>query len=233
MSRRHPSSLPLALLWLGFAIATAWAQAGPLPETLRVGLATDLPRVSVPWNSQQLVAEASGGVVAKLSSMKIEPAVEILTPAVFRLQVAALKDEGQALGLAAQLRQESADVVFDAGSDLYRVRIGSYSTREEAEQAQGRVAMQGLSQTWVVSEKGRLGRADLVVTQGDRRVQVPGRWLSLRNSVNGSGVRILDGQFRGQVLIYLNDRGLLNVINELPVEEYLRGVVPKEMGPII
>ncbi len=233
MSRRHPSSLSLALLWLGFAIATAWAQAGPLPETLRVGLATDLPRVSVPWNSQQLVAEASGGVVAKLSSMKIEPAVEILTPAVFRLQVAALKDEGQALGLAAQLRQESADVVFDAGSDLYRVRIGSYSTREEAEQAQGRVAMQGLSQTWVVSEKGKLGRADLVVTQGDRRVQVPGRWLSLRNSVNGSGVRILDGQFRGQVLIYLNDRGLLNVINELPVEEYLRGVVPKEMGPVM
>ena len=91
--------------------------------------------------------------------------------------------------------------------------------------------MQGLSQTWVVSEKGELGRADLVVTQGDRRVQVPGRWLSLRNSVEGEGVRVLDGRFRGQVLIHLNDRGLLNVINELPVEEYLRGVVPKEMGP--
>ena len=236
MSRRHHSFLPLAILLLGFAIATARAQAGPLPVTLRVGLATDLPTVSVPWSSQQLVAEASGGVVAKLSSMRIEPVVEILTPAVFRLQVAALKDEGQAQGLAAQLRQslqESADVIFDAGSDLYRVRIGSFGTREEAERAQGQVAMQGLSQTWVVSEKGDLGRADLVVTQGDQRFQVTGRWLSLRNSVNGGGVSILEGRFRGQILIYLNDRGLLNVINELPVEEYLRGVVPKEMGPVM
>lgn len=233
--RRKPGLLPrLALLLLALPVGMAEAQSSSLPATLRVGLATDLPAVSVPWNSAQLVAEADGGVVAKLSSMKIEPAVEILTPAVFRLQVAALKDEGQAHGLAAQLRQslqESADVVFDAGSDLYRVRIGSYRTREEAEQAQGQVAMQGVSQTWVVSEKGELGRADLVVTQGDRRVQVPGRWLSLRNSVNGGGVEILDGRYRGQILIYLNDRGLLNVINKLSVEDYLRGVVPKEMGP--
>ena len=81
--------------------------------------------------------------MARLSSMRVEPTVEILTPAVFRLQVAALKDEGQAHGLANQLRESlnlSADVVFDAGSDLYRVRIGSYKTREEAEREQGRVA---------------------------------------------------------------------------------------------
>ena len=65
----------------------------------------------------------------------------------------------------------------------------------------------------MVSEKGRLGRADLIVTQGDRQVTVPGRWLSLRNSVDGEGVRVLEGIYRGRVLIYLNDRGLLNVIN--------------------
>ena len=43
----------------------------------------------------------------------------------------------------------------------------------------------------------------------------------------------MEGQFRGRILIFVNDRGLLNVINELPLEEYLRGVVPKEMGPEI
>jgi stage II sporulation protein D len=226
----------VSCLWVLLGPALGSAQVDSSTQTLRVGLATDLAAVSIPWNSQQLLAEASGGVVAKLSSMKIEPSVEIVTPAVFRLQVAALKDEGQAHGLAAQLRQslgESADVVFDAGSDLYRVRIGSYRTREEAETAQGRVSLQGLSQTWVVSEKGQLGRAELVVSQGDRRIVVPSRWLSLRSSENGNGVQTAEGRFRDRILIFLNDRGLLNLINELPLEEYLRGVVPKEMGPEI
>jgi stage II sporulation protein D len=33
------------------------------------------------------------------------------------------------------------------------------------------------------------------------------------------------------VLVYLNDRGMLNLINEVTLEDYLRGVVPREMGP--
>jgi stage II sporulation protein D len=33
------------------------------------------------------------------------------------------------------------------------------------------------------------------------------------------------------MLVYLNDRGTLNLINELSLEDYLRGVVPREMGP--
>ncbi len=221
---------------IGLLVAVGTVPTGSAAQTLRVGLATDLPAVSIPWNSNQLIVGNLLGEVVRLSSMKIVPSVEIITPAVFRLQVAALKDEGQAHGLAAQLRQSlavSADVVFDAGSDLYRVRAGSYRTRAEAEQAQGRVALQGLSQTWVVSERGELGRADLSVSQGERRYPISGRWMSLRSSVEGAGVRVLNGRFRGRILIYLNDRGLLNVINELPVEEYLRGVVPKEMGPAL
>lgn len=200
---------------------------------LRVGLATDLSSLSVPWNGTQLVAESSGRVVARLSSLRIEPAAEIVSPGVFRLQAAALKDEGQAQGLAQQLQrslEEPADVVFDAGSDLYRVRVGRYATRAEAERAQGRMALNGLSQSWVVSEKGELGKTELRLSQGEDSFMVAGRWLSLRDG-NGGGVRVLDGTYRGRVLVFLNDRGLLNVINELAVEEYLRGVVPMEMGP--
>lgn len=233
MSKAKILLLAMVLLSL---VMPGLATGVTVPGRLRVGLATDLPSVSVPRNSPQLVAESTGKEVARLSSMKIEPVVEILTPAVFRLQVAALKDEGQAHGLAAQLRRsqgESADAVFDAGSDLYKVRFGSYGTREEAEQSQRRLATEGFSQTWVVSEKGKFGKALLRVSQGERSVEVPGRWLSLRNSTPDGGVRILDGRYRGQILVFLNDRGLLNVINQLTIEEYLRGVVPKEMGPIV
>ena len=230
-------------IWVAFLalLSSSWVDQGrvaaaPVPDRLRVGLATDLPSIVVPRNSQPLVVASAGVAKANLSSMTIEPVAEILTPGVFRLQIAALKDEGQAQGLAAQLRQsqgQSADAVFDAGTDLYKVRVGRYATREEAEQAQGRLATRGFNQSWIVSEKGEFGKALLRVSQGDRRIDIPGRWLSLRSSSASGGVRILDGRFRGQILIYLNDRGLLNVINELSVEDYLRGVVPKEMGPVV
>jgi stage II sporulation protein D len=38
-------------------------------------------------------------------------------------------------------------------------------------------------------------------------------------------------RYRGTIEVYLNERGRLNVINELTIEEYLRGVVPRELGP--
>ncbi len=38
-------------------------------------------------------------------------------------------------------------------------------------------------------------------------------------------------RYRGRLVVYLNDRGRLNLVNELPIEQYLRGVVPRELGP--
>jgi stage II sporulation protein D len=49
--------------------------------------------------------------------------------------------------------------------------------------------------------------------------------------VGSAGIRVQGHRYRGRILVFLNDRGTLNLINELPVEDYLRGVVPSEMGP--
>ncbi|HSS50848.1 MAG TPA: SpoIID/LytB domain-containing protein, partial [Thermoanaerobaculia bacterium] len=70
----------------------------------------------------------------------------------------------------------------------------------------------------------------LRLTQGATSRVYPGRWLSVA-PVSALSVRVQGKRYRGRMLVYLNDRGALNLINELPVEEYLRGVVPSEMGP--
>ena len=44
-------------------------------------------------------------------------------------------------------------------------------------------------------------------------------------------VRIQDRRYRGAIEIFLNDRALINVINAVALEDYLRGVVPLELGP--
>ncbi|MBV9495768.1 MAG: SpoIID/LytB domain-containing protein, partial [Acidobacteria bacterium] len=46
-------------------------------------------------------------------------------------------------------------------------------------------------------------------------------------------VRIADKPYRTAARVWINPRGTFNVINELNLEDYLRGVVPAEMGPKI
>ena len=89
----------------------------------------------------------------------------------------------------------------------------------------------GVTGAFVVNEGGGVTEPALRLTQGQTPTVYPGRWLSVgagrrRRACGCSGKR-----YRGRMLVYLNDRGALNLINELPVEDYLRGVVPSEMGP--
>jgi stage II sporulation protein D len=44
-------------------------------------------------------------------------------------------------------------------------------------------------------------------------------------------VRVDGKDYRGEIHLVLNPRGRINVVNSLPLEEYLRGVVPVELSP--
>ena len=121
---------------------------------------------------------------------------------------------------------------FDVSSSLYRVRLGRFETRDAADRLAQRLVDQGIDGTWVAVEGGGLEHAALVLADGEPRAprEAEGRWLVVEPDAQ-SGVRLERGRFRGRILVYLNDRGLLNLIDELPLEDYLRGVVPVEMGP--
>ncbi|HZI63224.1 MAG TPA: SPOR domain-containing protein, partial [Thermoanaerobaculia bacterium] len=206
------------------------APAAATASLLRVGLATDLPRLALPCCDAAVAAEIGGRSVAVTAPLDIEPLATVASLGVWRLQVAALKDEGQARGLAAALARASgtaADAVFDARTDLYRVRVGRYSTRAQAEAAQPGLAGLGVEHSFPVTEGGGVADPGFRVTQRGKTSRVDGRWLAVRAEGEG-GVRVERRRYRGRILVYLNDRGLLNLINEVPVEQYLRGVVPSE-----
>ncbi len=46
-----------------------------------------------------------------------------------------------------------------------------------------------------------------------------------------AAVRIGNKDYRGEIHLVLNPRGRINVVNALPLEDYLRGVVPMELSP--
>jgi stage II sporulation protein D len=220
--------------------APAPSSLPPLPETVRVGLATDQEEVVFPSGGEELEVLSGATRVAVASALRVRPAAGAARPGAYRLQVAALKDEGQAQGLAEQLERRTGEpsaVVFDAGTDLYRVRVGRYPTRAAAEAGQRLLGQHNVHDSWVVSEEGGLEDPAFSIVRGSESRRVEGRWLEVRQApaanAEGVGVRVLDRRFRGTILLYLNDRGSINVINRVGFEDYLRGVVPREMGPKI
>lgn len=208
-------------------------QGPEAPLVIRVGLASDLESVTLPCCEDRLAAAVETRTVPVASTLRVEPAPAGARKGFFRLQIAALRDERQSQDLARRLAQETgqpAEATFDAGIDLYRVRVGHYATREEAERDLRRLGAIGVIGGFVVNDGGGVSDPAIRLTQGGVSSTIPGRWLSVSRT-EGDGIRVSGKRYRGRILVYLNDRGLLNLINEVPVEQYLRGVVPSEMGP--
>lgn len=203
------------------------------PFLLRVGLATDLDTYTLPCCDPRLTLELGTERLPADAEIHVAPATTVANRAIYRLQVAAFKDEGQARRLAREVAGSTglaSEAVFDAGTDLYRVRVGRFATHAEAEAAKGRMVQLGLDHAWVSTEGGKLQNPALEITLGQRRFLVSGRELAIASPPD-LGFPHDRGRYRGKLVIFLNDRGKLNLIDELSIEDYLRGVVPKEMGP--
>jgi peptidoglycan hydrolase-like amidase len=212
----------------------AVGEAAPVtPILLKVGLASDLQVVTLPCCEAGLRLSVGEKVVAAIAAVRVEPASGGARQGIYRLQVAALRDERQAQDLARRLERDTGlpgDAHFDAGIDLYRVRLGRYANREAADVDMRRLSTFGVTGAFVVYEGGSVSEPALRVVQGDASAVYPGRWVAV-DPVTEGGIRVQGHRYRGRILVFLNDRGTLNLIDELPVEDYLRGVVPSEMGP--
>src|SRR6185369_12109540 len=127
------------------------------PLLLKVGLASDLETVTLPCCEEGLIASVVPVTVPVTSTLKVEPAAASASQGSYRLQVAALRDELQATELAKRLEKatgQPGEAHFDAGIDLYRVRLGQYATREEAEKDSRRLGSIGVVGAFVVNEGG-------------------------------------------------------------------------------
>jgi len=82
------------------------------------------------------------------------------------------------------------------------------------------------SDTWTVQREGAQLRA--VRSGGSRTPAATGPFVA-RPEDERSFIRVGGKRYRGEVFVTLSDSGLL-VVNHLPVESYLRGVVPLEIG---
>jgi stage II sporulation protein D len=154
----------------------------------------------------------------------------------YAVQVSAISDETSANELAEKLRAENAgmrvDVIFDPAAGVRRIIAGDFAAQLAANPLRDQLTARGYGKDMLVVrrptdqpfEKKLLFADD----EGDTNAFAAESVLIL--PMTAETITIDDKPYRGAARVFINSRGLFNVINELNLEDYLRGVVPAELG---
>ena len=152
------------------------------------------------------------------------------------MQAGAFSQEEPARVRLAQLSQTygaEGAVAFSAERGVYRVLLGRFATRAEADAFVQR--LQEAGQEGIVAEGAppAPGAAPPTISVtaeegGPRRFASP---LDLFPGPGHGPVQVDGKPYRGALRVFVNPRGTLSVVNLVDLEEYLYGVVPAEMGP--
>jgi|PersoiStandDraft_1058852.scaffolds.fasta_scaffold09292_2 stage II sporulation protein D len=197
------------------------------PPVLRVGLASDLSEATLPGRGLPWMIIAGKDRLTRRGPLAFAPGGGA---AVWRLQVGAFTEEAMAKSAAGAHEQQfhlPATVAFSAEKGLYLVRLGQFPGSAEARAAAAPLEAAGI-ESFAVSENA--GGSFLTLrdeTGADLRLPATADALPPA----GTLVEFHGKRYRGGIRVLTNARGLLTVVNLVPIEDYLRGVVPAEMGP--
>lgn len=206
------------------------------PPLVKVGLLSDQPRVSFPRidDGYILVSDAGPSRINRGFSVAA-PLAD--TPSVrYAVQVASLSDATSAGALEEKLRAETgqrADRVFDPAGGAYRIIAGDFPDEAAAIPLRDRLILGGYGRDMIIvrrpSDQSFQRVLQLIDDEGERHNITTASLLVL--PAVKDPVLIGGKPYRGGARLFINARGLINVINELNLEDYVRGVVPAELGP--
>jgi stage II sporulation protein D len=251
---RRSSSSALALFAAAAILLGACVDGGPLEPMaptgaplrdevgatafngdIRIGVVPSAASVSIGSAADfSLVEKATGRVLMSGSAGSATVTLESVIHSWFRLQVVC----GSETNVAARRAAAEADghptfTEFVQAANCTRLFIGRFPTNAPfAERNAYRNLL--ISQGHAGTDSFWATKADPGVTE--YRVTL-GAQVATSNSpvvlTASSGIVTIAGvRYRGAAEVRVNGSGMLAGINELPLEEYLYGVVPRELGPI-
>ncbi len=216
--------------------------AAPLAPKVRIGLTNDPVKVRVFANGGLTVLDPVRG--APIWKKRFDAGIYLVsdvsgseTGLLYRVQVASYTARDQAEAkkaeIATLLPGEKVVLVYHPDRRSWRVRVGEFRTREDAAALVQRLNDEGYNELWIAEEGRAVG--------GRRRIRlVDDRWnnfLTGHERVRiapvrpGEPLRVDQSSYRGILEARVDKAGNLQLINQIDMEEYLRGVVPNEMGP--
>ncbi|HUO84958.1 MAG TPA: SpoIID/LytB domain-containing protein, partial [Thermoanaerobaculia bacterium] len=123
-----------------------------------------------------------------------------------------------------------------ATEGVYRVFGGDFPESAAADPLKKKLQQAGYGRDLFVARRPATEPFDRVLRIRDDEGEThsfEGESVLVLPAKEGSAIAIGDDRYRGGARLLINDRGLLNVVNEVWLEDYLKGVVPNEMGPSV
>lgn len=206
---------------------------------IRIGLLTDQSTVTFPRipGGYSIVSDAGAATLRRGFTISAPLAGADVRYAV---QAAAITFKPSAEALADRLRAETGlrvDLVFDPSSPvsggLYRVYVGEFPDAASAQPTRQMLIDRGYEKDMTIVRRPAsrpFEKRHAIVDDEEERSTLDGESL-LVLPATGETITIGGKPYRTAARVFINSRGLLNVINELNLEDYLRGVVPAELGP--
>ncbi|HVR43479.1 MAG TPA: SpoIID/LytB domain-containing protein [Thermoanaerobaculia bacterium] len=206
-----------------------------IPEPkIRVGLLTDEARAELPRiNGGWVIVGEAGPHTLRRGFTAIAPRAG--APVRWTVRVATFDTAAAAEQEAERVRGMTSvpvEVVQDAAGK-WRVLAGDFESSEAGDPVREEILRRGYRPPlYVIRRASAEPFARRLVLEDDEgsRYTIEGDSI-LVLPAEGETLRIAGQPYRGGARLRINDRGLLNVINEVGLEDYLRGVVPGELGP--
>src|SRR5215211_9430497 len=200
-------------------------------------------------------------VALDTSRVRVDPRLLSPVPAVndeggFRVTVggAATREEAEENEKEIQkITDEDAHAAYDTETKTWGMFVGGKLSREEAEELRARLEAGGFEATIDGQQPATIAQREASVQSNSpvrltARSVLPSREVvasSATGQLFSSGapvtfatddekntpVRFNERPYRGRIEVFTNLRGSLTVVNELGLEDYVRGVVANELSP--
>lgn len=196
----------------------------------RLDIALALDRASVALPPGAWVIRAGDRLEARSGALTFTSSAATASPALFVVQAGAYALEERARAEAARLSASlgvPAEAVEREGR--WGVRVGLPAERSAAELLLARVRQDSVPDAFLVGASPAPPAAGVFFESEAGRESLPSPVEVA--AADGSPFPFGDGTWRGHLLLRATGRGTLHVIDRVNLEEYLRGVVPGEMGP--
>lgn len=206
--------------------------------TIRVSLSQGAREVDISSEGMFYLVDKDEGDFLLGKALFREAEVKLLGEGgrrIYQIQVGSFSKKENGRRIVERLREDISLPVslnYDEKKAVYQVRVGRFKDRKEATKLLSELSRLGFYGAFIVSNEYPSRASELLLTlfpQGEvKRVRkkllfVP-RDFSHPLKVNGH-------PYRGVVEVYISPSGGLLTVNELWLEDYLKGVVPCEMSP--
>ncbi len=201
---------------------------------IRVGLLTDQSSVRFDRRDGGYILSADGKTWALKRGFTVT--APLAGSAVrYAVQIAAISDPDSANALTTKVESETglkAIQIFDARG-LYRILVGDFAESSQAEPLRGQLMQRGYEKTMTIVPRPSTATFERVhsITDDEGITSTLRGDAVMIQPASGETIAIDKQLYRGAAVLFLNSRGMFNVVNELNLEDYTRGVVPAEMGP--